>query len=52
MAETAETRAYTKMKEAAGEDSAKREGLLYKVFGFFFSRSRRFYVRVRVHEGY
>jgi hypothetical protein len=30
------------MKEVAAEDSAKREGLLYKVFGFFFSRSRRY----------
>ena len=43
MAEAAETRAYNRrMKELAAEDAARREGLLSKVFGFFFSKSRRF----------
>jgi hypothetical protein len=31
-----------RMKELAAEDEARREGLLSKVFGFFFSRRRRF----------
>ena len=40
MAEAAETRAYNRrMKELAAEDELRREGLLSKVFGFFFSRS-------------
>jgi hypothetical protein len=30
------------MKELAAEDAARREGLLSKVFGFFFSKSRRY----------
>ena len=43
MAEAAETRAYNRrMKELAAEDEARREGLLSKVFGFFFSKSRRY----------
>lgn len=43
MAEAAETRAYNpRMKELAAEDAAGREGLLSKVVGFFFSRSRRY----------
>jgi hypothetical protein len=43
MAEAAETRAYKRrMKELAAEDAARREGLLSKVFGFFFSKSRRY----------
>jgi hypothetical protein len=43
MAEAAQTRAYNRrMKELAAEDAARREGLLSKVFGFFFSKSRRF----------
>jgi hypothetical protein len=38
-----ETRAYNRrMKELAAEDAVRREGLLSKVFGFFFSRSRRY----------
>jgi hypothetical protein len=42
-AEAAETRRYNRrMKELAAEDEAKREGLLSKVFGFFFSRRRRY----------
>jgi hypothetical protein len=43
MAEAAETRGYNRrMKELTAEDAAKREGLLSKVFGFFFSKSRRY----------
>jgi hypothetical protein len=43
MIEAAETRAYNRrMKELAAQDAARREGLLSKVFGFFFSKSRRF----------
>jgi hypothetical protein len=43
MAEAAERRAYNRrMKELAAEDAGRREGLLSKVFGFFFSRSRRY----------
>jgi hypothetical protein len=43
VAEAAETRAYNRrMKELAAEDEARREGLLSKVFGFFFSKSRRY----------
>jgi hypothetical protein len=43
MAEAAETRAYNRrMKELAAEDAARREGLLSKVFDFFFSRRRRY----------
>jgi hypothetical protein len=43
MAEAAETRRYNqRMNELAVEDEAKREGLLSKVLGFFFSRSRRY----------
>jgi hypothetical protein len=43
VAEAAETRAYNRrMKELAAEDAARREGLLSKVVGFFFSRSRRY----------
>jgi hypothetical protein len=43
MAEAAETRRYNRrMKELAAEDEARREGLLSKVFGFFFSRRRRY----------
>jgi hypothetical protein len=43
MAEAAETRAYNRsMKELAAEDATRREGLLSKVFGFFFSKSRRY----------
>jgi hypothetical protein len=43
MAEAAETRAYNRrMKELAAEDAAKREGLLSKMFGFFFSKSRKY----------
>jgi hypothetical protein len=43
MIEAAETRRYKRrMRELAAEDAAKREGLLSKVFGFFFSRSRRY----------
>ena len=43
MAETAETRAYNRrMKELAAEDEVRREGLLSKVFGFFFSKPRRY----------
>ena len=42
MAEAAETRAYNRrMKELAAEDAVRREGLLSKVFGFFFSKSGR-----------
>jgi hypothetical protein len=38
LAEAAETRACNwRMKELAAEDAARREGLLSKVFGFFFS---------------
>ena len=41
--ETADTRAYNRrMKELASEDAARGEGLLSKVFGFFFSKSRRY----------
>jgi hypothetical protein len=40
-AEAAETRAYNRrMKELAAEDAARREGLLSRVFRFFFSNSR------------
>ena len=43
IAETAETRAYNRrMKELAAEDELRREGLLSKVVGFFFSRRRRY----------
>jgi hypothetical protein len=43
MAEAAETRAYNRrMKELAAEDAARRESLLSKVFGFFFSKRRRY----------
>ena len=43
MAEAAETRAYNRrMKELAAEDAVRREGLLSKVFGFFFSKPRRY----------
>jgi hypothetical protein len=43
MIEAAETRAYNRrMKELAAEEDLEREGLLSKVFGFFFSRSRRY----------
>ena len=43
MIEAAETRRYNRrMKEFAAEDAARREGLFSKVFGFFFSRSRRY----------
>jgi hypothetical protein len=41
-AEAAEIRRYNRrIKELAAEDPARREGWLSKVFGFFFSRSRR-----------
>jgi hypothetical protein len=41
-AEAAETRRYKRrMEDLAAEDAARREGLLSKVFGFFFSKSRR-----------
>jgi hypothetical protein len=41
--EAADTRAYNRrMKELAAEDAARGEGLLSKVFGFFFSKSRRY----------
>ena len=43
MIEAAETRRYNRsMKELAAEDVARRESLLSKVFGFFFSSSRRY----------
>jgi hypothetical protein len=43
MIEAAETRAYNRrMKELAAEDKLRRESLLSKVFGFFFSRRRRY----------
>jgi hypothetical protein len=43
MAEAAETRRYNRrMKELAAEDELRRERLLSKVFGFFFSKSRRY----------
>jgi hypothetical protein len=43
MIEAAETRAYNRrMKELAAEDELRREGLLSKVVGFFFSRRRRY----------
>jgi hypothetical protein len=43
MIEAAETRKYNRrINELAAEDAARREGLLSKVFGFFFSRSRRY----------
>lgn len=43
MTEAAETRAYNRrMKELSADDEARREGLLSRVFGFFFSRSRRY----------
>ena len=42
-AEAAETRRYNqRMKELAAEDEARREGLLSKVLGFFFSKRRRY----------
>jgi hypothetical protein len=42
IAEAAETRRYNRrMKELAAEDEPRREGLLSKVFGFFFSKRRR-----------
>ena len=41
-AEAAETRRYKRrVEELAAEDAARREGLLAKVFGFFFSRPRK-----------
>ena len=41
MIEAAETRKYNRrMKELAAEDATRREGLLSKVFGSFFSNSR------------
>jgi hypothetical protein len=43
MAEAAETRAYDRrMKELAGQDEAKGEGLLSKITSFFTSKSRRY----------
>jgi hypothetical protein len=43
MTEAAEKRAYNRtMKELASEDETRREGPLSKVFGFFFSKSRRY----------
>lgn len=43
MAEAAETRAYNRrMKELAAEDTARREGLLSRVFRFFSSELRRY----------
>jgi hypothetical protein len=43
MTEAAETRRYNRrMKELAAEDEARREGMLSKVFGFFFSKARRY----------
>jgi hypothetical protein len=43
MIEATERRRYNgRMKELAAEDVARREGLLSKVVGFFFSRSRRY----------
>jgi len=43
MAEAAEIRRYNRrMKELAAEDELRREGLLSKMFGFFFSKSRRY----------
>ena len=41
--EPAKTCAYhRRMKELSAEDELTREGLLSKVFGFFFSSSRRY----------
>jgi hypothetical protein len=42
-AEAAETRRYNRrIKELAAEDELRRESLLSKLFGFFFSKSRRY----------
>jgi hypothetical protein len=42
-AEAAETRRYNRrIKELAAEAKLRREGMLSKVFGFFFSRRRRY----------
>ena len=43
MAEAAERRAYNqRMKELEAEDKYRRESLLEKIFGFFFSRRRKY----------
>jgi len=41
--EAADARAYNRRtRELAAEDAARGEGLLSMVFGFFFSKSRRY----------
>jgi hypothetical protein len=43
VAEADERRQYNRrMKELEAEDAARREGVLSKVLGFFFSKSRRY----------